>query len=210
MKRRAAEENTPIPAIYSSVLSQMAGSSAASQMPPLHSVDSTLYNARHSKRPPLPTTTDEIVFTPALRSLPNGEDFLIYQSPETIILGTRDNLRRLAFASDWFMDGTFDAAPKLFSQLFTIHVFVGDKQFPMIYALMTEKSRAAYTDLFRKLQDAVAEMGLAFQPRKITCDFESGLLPSLREMFPNTPIQWCYFHFCQVITVINSAMPFPV
>jgi hypothetical protein len=136
-----------------------------------------------------------------MKILSSGENFLLYQAPHNIfiIFATENNLRRLSHATHWYMDGTFDSSPRLYQQLFTIHVFVGEKQFPMIYVLITNKTRAGYNDLFRRLKDAAAALHIHLNPTVITCDFESGLLPSIRDEFPLTRIQGCYFHFSQAI-----------
>ena len=36
-------------------------------------------------------------------------------------------------------------------------------------------------------------------PDLLTCDFERGLISSIRLKFPTTHIRGCYFHFCQAV-----------
>ena len=97
------------------------------------------------------------------------------------------------------MDGTFDTAPLFFVQIFTIHVFVGEKLIPLIYCLMARKSREAYKKLFRVLKDKAIENQVHLEPQFITIDFESGLIPAINSEFPSVEIHGCYFHFCQAI-----------
>ena len=54
-----------------------------------------------------------------------GEDFLLYDHNEAdsriLIFATAESLRFLANCAEWYLDGTFQIAPKLFKQLYTIH-----------------------------------------------------------------------------------------
>lgn len=97
------------------------------------------------------------------------------------------------------MDGTFDATPPFFRQLFTIHVMVQNRQLPVVYALMMTKTRNDYVDFFRSLKDEATRRQLRFNPTLIVSDFESGLIPAVREEFPYATHRGCYFHHTQAI-----------
>ena len=47
-----------------------------------------------------------------------------------------------------FMDGTFKVTPRLFRQLFTLHVMMQGKLVPCVYALMLCKQKSAYSEFF--------------------------------------------------------------
>ena len=97
------------------------------------------------------------------------------------------------------MDGTFKSVPDIYLQLFTIQVFEGDKLIPLIYCLLSTKTRAMYSDVFRYLKDKASNLNVVLSPNLLTCDFESGLIASVRIEFSATQIRGCYFHFCQAV-----------
>lgn len=75
----------------------------------------------------------------------NKQKFIIFDSgngdPNRIIMfGIEENLQLLKSNLNWYVDGTFDVAPELFYQLFTLHVFVKGKNLPCIYALLPDKT----------------------------------------------------------------------
>ena len=64
---------------------------------------------------------------------------------------------------------------------------------------MSSKSKEDYSQLFRDLKDQAVVMEKSFNPVTIYSDFESGLLPAVREEFPTSIHRGCYFHFTQAI-----------
>jgi hypothetical protein len=63
-----------------------------------------------------------------------NELFLIYDSGKSdndrfYIFSTESNLKLLEHAH-WFGDGTFDASPKLFKQVYTIHCLIHSRCLP--------------------------------------------------------------------------------
>ncbi len=52
------------------------------------------------------------------------------------ILGS---LQLLAQSGELYVDGTFQIAPRLFYQMFTIHTFKRGQQFPLVYCLLPPK-----------------------------------------------------------------------
>ncbi len=97
------------------------------------------------------------------------------------------------------MDGTFDLSPTLYEQVFTIHAFVTDRSVPLLYVLMARKSAALYKKLFRLLKDEAASLNVQCDPKIVTTDFESGLIPAIRDEFPLAEHKGCYFHFTQAV-----------
>ena len=62
---------------------------------------------------------------------PEPQSFLFHDNgkdscKQIVVVATMDGLKQLAKASTWFIDGCFDIAPKLFSQLHVIHVPLGE------------------------------------------------------------------------------------
>ncbi len=59
-----------------------------------------------------------------------GEDFLLASQNNIHIFATEGNLQLLAQSEELYVDGTFHIAPRLFYQVFTIHVLKHGQQFP--------------------------------------------------------------------------------
>lgn len=72
---------------------------------------------------------------------------------------------------------------------------------PQLYVLMADKSTALYRSMFSDLKNKCQQHGLLFNPATIMSDFESGLIPAVRQEFPNVQHKGCHFHMCQVIMV---------
>lgn len=110
-----------------------------------------------------------------------------------------ENLQLLCAADTVLVDGTFDACPNLFSQLFRMHVFKEERLLPLIYCLLSDKSAATYVAVFGILQTEAVKANLVLQPRRFISDFESGIIRAETASFPNASHKGCYFRFTQAI-----------
>ena len=103
------------------------------------------------------------------------EMFLIFDNydPESenenriLIFSTNKNLQLLNYYRHWLCDGTFDASPKIFKQLFSIHVIKNMKNLPLVYALLSDKRQDSYTKVFDVLKKK-----LSVCPLSVSCDYE--------------------------------------
>ncbi len=67
------------------------------------------------------------------------------QDPNRILVfATEENLEELTKQDLLIADGTFSSVPHLFTQLYTMHGFVGNKCVPLIFALLPSKTEADY------------------------------------------------------------------
>ena len=139
----------------------------------------------------------------AKKLLPNGEDFVLYNSYEhtekgeqnhVIILGTTENIEYLKNSEHWFCDGTFGISPESFYQVYTIHCMLNGRVYPCIYALLSNKRQSLYQELFQLLGEF---MGRGNSPTTITMDFELAAINAARSVFPDALLHGCYFHFRQ-------------
>ena len=97
------------------------------------------------------------------------------------------------------MDGTFDSVPALYAQLFTLHAFFENKQLPLVYCLMSGKTRDAYASVFNILKDKAQQQHLSptlgfppspsiftpFYTLDFAVRFRTGLIAAVRDEFPN-------------------------
>ena len=90
------------------------------------------------------TPLDDLIIPDKFKKTKTGENFLIYDSKDKdrlLIFATERNLQLLNSSQQWFMDGTFNSVPSLFHQLLTIHGEINGQHYPLIYALMPNKTQ---------------------------------------------------------------------
>jgi len=158
-------------------------------------------HARSSMLPPNPATRAEIDFADFQEQLENadGSTFVIADSgaPDEnriIIFGSDRNLQFLSDSREWYMDGTFWTVPFLFMQLFSIHAFILDQQFPLLYVLLSNKRRETYERMFHMIMHQLINRGYyrgRFGLTKVISDFESSLLPVVRTIYPQAIQRGC-------------------
>ena len=169
-------------------------------VPTLNSCRSQMYRARRRNMPTLPKTRAEINLEDEQWTKTNSnQQFLLHQDDQQLIYGTEENLRLLSHADTVYMDGTFSVAPRLFYQLYTLHICFRGFFLPLIYALLPDKTKDTYYDMFSIIKRKMANLDLQFNPTAMMSDFEIGMISTLRLHFPNTELKGCNFHFSQAI-----------
>ena len=173
---------TPIPTLYGDATAMLSVTpTIASRFPLFSQIDSSLYRERLNKLPTLPISREALILPTNLQQTIAGSTFLQYSSSNTeiLIFGTEDNIRMLSTKVHWCVDSTFRSVPHLYLQLFIIHAFEGDKLIPLIYCLLSAKTRVIYSELFRALKDNAGNLNVVLAPELVTCDFESGQIKAL-------------------------------
>ncbi len=84
-------------------------------------------------------------------------------------------LQLMSQSTTLFMDGTFKIAPRLFSQLYSVHDVYREHVVPVLYCLLPDKSRATYHRMFDIVRGKMAALNLPLNPQIIMSDFESGM-----------------------------------
>ncbi|CAF0979719.1 unnamed protein product [Brachionus calyciflorus] len=116
------------------------------------------------------------------------ELFLLFDSgaddkDRFFIFGNEKNLKLLE-KSHIFADGTFDIAPKLFSQVYSLHVYLKNQSYAIVYAILPFKTEKIYIDFLSKVKSK-----LEFDPFSISCDFEMALIVVLCNIHPNDVLE---------------------
>lgn len=100
-----------------------------------------------------PSTLDEINIPEDLKNV-EGETFLLsdksFMNERILIFGSVENLKVLGRSRVWLMDGTFKIVPTIMRQLFTIHAHINEHVVPVIYCVMSSKSKQCYDEVFMK------------------------------------------------------------
>jgi len=130
----------------------------------------------------------------------NDENFVLYDSGvgdnnRILIFGTMQNLSILSTCRTWLADGTFDTAPSLFSQIYTIHGIKHGHTFPLVYALLPDKTQATYA----RMVHALKTLKPTLDPGLILVDYEKAAINVFEMEFPRARIQGCFFHLCQAV-----------
>ena len=94
------------------------------------------------------------------------------------------------------MDGTFDVAPPLFTQVYSIHADYLGRSHPLVYGILTNKRQATYRAFLNELSNIANH---AFQPLALITDFEMAAIQAVGDVFPNASKTGCFFHLTQNI-----------
>jgi len=111
-----------------------------------------------------------------------------------LISSTERNLDILSCATDWAMDVTFDAAPMLFTQVYSIHATFMERTLPLVYALLPNKNQATYQTLFAEIKNLTRQNA---RPERVITDFELAAMNGFSQEYPNVQQRGCFFHFSQ-------------
>ena len=99
----------------------------------------------------LPKTHAEVDLSGDWLNTPSESRFLLQNDgidDRILIFATNDMLQRLCELKTIYVDGTFQVCPAIFTQLFTINGFINSRQFPLMYGLLSPKSRDDYNRFF--------------------------------------------------------------
>ncbi|CAK9290191.1 unnamed protein product [Gordionus sp. m RMFG-2023] len=168
-------------------------------IPPFISIRGHIDRLLKKYRPFMPHSIQDIVLTPAYATSSRSQGFHIPTDDKILVFGTTDMLKLLGAATTIYMDGTFYIVPRLYCQLYSIHVMYENVMIPVIYALLPDKSRETYIQLFHIVKKFCTREGIYFNPPIGQTDFEAAAISALRFVFPNTVIKGCFFHYSQAL-----------
>lgn len=132
-------------------------------------------------------------------SIWNGEDILKFDSgPEDVnrfLIFSTDNLLNLVTQdSQIHCDGTFSVCPRIFAQLYMFGTMVRGTLIPVAYMLLPGKSRQIYQNSFEAFKTLIRDIN----PQSFMLDLEIGAISVIQQKWPDSEINTCFFHFCQV------------
>lgn len=130
------------------------------------------------------------------------EDFLLadylHNGMRIVVFCSKDALMQLKLLKKYFMDGTYQACPTPFRQIYVIQADIGSDSnstniVPLVFAFMTHQTIEAYTVLFNLIKAQVPD----WQPKEVTIDFEKAAILALSKM--DVEIHGCHYHFCNAL-----------
>jgi hypothetical protein len=77
----------------------------------------------------------------------------------------------------------------MFDQIFTIHAFVGDVMFPLVFSLLPKRDTATYNRFFTLHRILPADTTSTFLPQELAATYT----------FPTAELQGCLFHYAKAI-----------
>ena len=138
------------------------------------SVKRSLRRERARYMPKNPTSLSDLTLDGEWTTTIDGDQFLLHDSGEEsesrmLVFGTEQGLRRLASSDSWFMDGTFDVTPLLFTQLYRVPL--GESAVTCVYVFLPNKNQATYEEFFTAIQDKCHSLGFDVDPVTVTVKF---------------------------------------
>lgn len=187
-----------------------AGITAASQdvrlkIGRVDSVRRTLRRQRRGALPAEPATLADVNITGKWTetTAQNPQPFLIFDSGTTsaervLIFSSPEQLRHLAMADRWFMDGNFSMSPSQFQQLYVIRAPLGESAVSCVYALLSDKSQSIYETLLKAVVDNCDAMSYSVDPTTVVCDFEQAAINAVTAVLgSHVNVQGCFYHLTQ-------------
>jgi hypothetical protein len=183
-----------------------------SLFPAFNEIRGSLYRHRSRQNIPVPDPCD---IPEELRSTVRGksvepedenfnEPFLLYsgQNGKLLVFGADTELTTLFHSEYIIADGTFEMAPDSSYQLYTLHGLLCGEGIPLVWALLPNKTRATYVEMFSAIQQAFLKRFSHLRPpsrRVFLTDFELAAIDAIKEVFPSDVTKGCTFHFRQAL-----------
>lgn len=166
----------------------------------MHLLRNSMYATRKKHFPKLPNTVNEAVLQ--LKEFQvkfKDEQFLYFSDDNSVVLFTcSTNLSALCDAPHVFGDGTFSYCPKLFTQLYTIHIYQNYFYVPVVFCFLEDKHTSTYTTMWEKLQNFCTHiLDRQLIIKEFHVDFEKSAHSSILNVFPQCKIVCCTFHLAQ-------------
>ena len=97
-----------------------------------------------------------------------------------LIYGSQRGMNFMSNCDHWYVDDTFDTLPSQFLQLYTIHGIKNGTNVIGFYALVTNKRRVTYEQMFQHVNFYTGNA----TPTSINIDFEMAAINPCRLEFP--------------------------
>lgn len=202
--KRRAEETVEIPSVILNQSCQGVSRAVLGKIGNKHSARMIIQRKRKTltAAPVLPITRETIIIPEAYRSYESTEGqregFLLYDSGEEdvnriLIFGKQSHIQWSHQMKKLYVDGTFSLAPLLFAQVYVVMAERGGFVFPLLYALLPNKTEETYCKMFQAMRIFWPDLN----PTSISTDFELAALNAIKLVFPQAELYGCLFHLAK-------------
>ena len=153
----AINSQAPSQAVAATALSEVPKIVLA-EMPTLNSLTRSIRRIRENEEvaPPLPKNLEELIIPEEYQTMENGDKFLAFDSGpglnRMLIFWTKNSVDWLSKGGVLLNDGTFNVAPNLFSQMYTLHAYEDGHSVPCVFALTAHRTAEVYTNILSYLK----------------------------------------------------------
>ena len=111
-----------------------------------------------------------------------------------MVFGDKEMIKYLQSSPSWLADGTFKLSPKMFYQLYTVHIQGSGIAPACVYGFLpnkTESTHERFLDILLSLLPNAA-------PDKVLIDLELAAMKAFEKALPNATISGCFLHLSQI------------
>ena len=87
-------------------------------------------------------------------------------------------------------DGTFQFVPVLFKQMYTFHLLIGTRSFPLFFVYSESRNKNMYMKVFEYMKNV-----MKIDMHKFMSDYEVAVRSAARYYYPDSILVGCWFHF---------------
>ena len=184
-----SDSNTPTLAVATAIQPITDDIATQLALPSNKNLVRTAQRARKQREEVLPVS-------PATRSVERPgffKNFIWFDSGQNdheriILFGDPEMLRALETSNFWLADGTF--SPKIFYQLYFIHVSLSGIAPAWIYAFLPNKTEKIY----HRFLEALKILAPDNRPEEVLPDLEQVGIQAFQKNFPESKQSGCFFH----------------
>lgn len=103
-----------------------------------------------------------------------------------------------AASEEWQVYEVFSRSPRLFQQLYSLHVEYNGKYIPVAYAVSTNKTAETYQLFYNVITFFARDHG-DLKSKNIMLDYEQAAIKAAKQSSPQTNVICCFFHLKQSV-----------
>ena len=126
-----------------------------------------------------------------------------YRLEKYIIFTSSFQIKLLKKCTQIYLDGTFKSCPKGYYQILNFSGFLPDINalVPIFMIPLTGKSLFMYNEILNEVKKIIEDTGINIEniPKRFMLDFEVSLQKAVKNNFPESIVDGCYFHYTKLL-----------
>ncbi|XP_063843544.1 uncharacterized protein LOC135090589 isoform X6 [Scylla paramamosain] len=185
-----------------SIVKRVLASDFASECPGSLKLANLIRSVNYQRRAARPKDPASLDFETNDSAIPEGflKADIFIAGKRHLIFGTPAMLSLLSQARMWYCDLRFSLVSSPFQQLFSLHVFIKSgstsKQVPMLFVLMSDRTKEDYVAVLLKILELLPAMP---NVHTITMDFEMGLWTAVMDILPTARLYGSHYSWNQLV-----------